>query len=457
MEIIEELPQSARGLWNLLKQTRQWLPKSTGEQYWMLGGGTLLAGRWNAHGPPRQSEDLDIKIRAPAHDTVEQERKRREIAALERALRNAGGTKWELEQKLEDGPNWSQTWRFDEQEEGRIDLVELHESTPWQPARGRIENIELLLEPTAAILFGKLWRSHLALARDAFDLGVAGELDRGALSEALQVLGKARTEQAEEHIKRAHLRLEVEAQTELKGVVELWEDIGASPAQAALRAVEGCWKETEKAQLKAIANETDRIARRIRRIQLEQGTGQITVNAKRSGLDIIWSEPGEANRLVVAENVSDDDWRTSWTSLRGTPKANQLENRTEEDTRAVERGQRIHGLRSKHHDAAVRTDAHLHLAALAPDADSAARMLDEAVANDPAMAAEPELARQLTERAAATRETGKPMEREAALAALDEERVRAQAREAVHYRAPPPNRHRPQNRSRRDDETPGEL
>ena len=63
MEIIEELPQSARGLWNLLKQTRQWLPKNTGEQYWMLGGGTLLAGRWNAHGPPRQSEDLDIKIR----------------------------------------------------------------------------------------------------------------------------------------------------------------------------------------------------------------------------------------------------------------------------------------------------------------------------------------------------------------------------------------------------------
>ena len=81
-------------------------------------------------------------------------------------------------------------------------------------------------------------------------------------------------------------------------------------------------------------------------------------------------------------------------------------------------------------------------------------MLDEAVANDRAMAAEPELARQLTERAAATRETGKPMEREAA---LDEERVRAQAREAVHYRAPPPNRHRPQNRSKRDDETPGEL
>ena len=37
MEIIEELPQSARGLWNILKQTRQWLPKNTGEQYWKSG------------------------------------------------------------------------------------------------------------------------------------------------------------------------------------------------------------------------------------------------------------------------------------------------------------------------------------------------------------------------------------------------------------------------------------
>ena len=237
----------------------------------------------------------------------------------------------------EEQRSWSQAWTFDEQGEGRIDLVELHEGTPWQPAPGRIEEIELLLEPTAAILFGKLWRSHLALARDAFDLGVAGELDQGALNEALQVLGKARTEQAEEHIRRAQLELEVEAQTELKGVVELWEDFAASPAQAALKAIKGCWKETEKAQLSAIANETERMARRIRRIQLEQGTGQITVNAKRSGLEIIWSEPGEGNHLVVAENVSNDDWTRSWASLRATPKANVLEYQNEEDTKAVER------------------------------------------------------------------------------------------------------------------------
>ena len=457
MEIIEQLPQPARGLWNILKQTRQWLPENTGEQYWMLGGGTLLAGRWNAHGPPRQSEDLDIKIRAPVRDRQGAQRKRAEIAALERAFRDAGGTKSVPEQGAEEQRSWSQAWTFDEQGEGRIDLVELHEGTPWQPAPGRIEEIELLLEPTAAILFGKLWRSHLALARDAFDLGVAGELDQGALNEALQVLGKARTEQAEEHIRRAQLELEVEAQTELKGVVELWEDFAASPAQAALKAIKGCWKETEKAQLSAIANETERMARRIRRIQLEQGTGQITVNAKRSGLEIIWSEPGEGNHLVVAENVSNDDWTRSWASLRATPKANVLEYQNEEDTKAVERAQRIHGLRSKHHDVAIRTDAHLHLAALAPDAQNTARMLDEAVANDAAIAAEPELARQLAERAAATRENGKPIGRRRALATLDDERLRAQAREAVHYRPPPPSRDKRKKRSKRDNETPGEL
>ena len=193
MEVIEQLPASVRDLWNILKQTRQWLPEHTGEQYWMLGGGTLLAARWNVHGPPRQSEDLDIKIQAPVHDSQGEASKRIQIAALERAFTDAGGTKAVPEPGGEERRSWSQAWTFEEQGEGRIDLVELHASTSWQPARGRIEDIELLLEPTAAILFGKLWRSYLALARNAFDLGVAGELDQEALTEALRVSPMAST------------------------------------------------------------------------------------------------------------------------------------------------------------------------------------------------------------------------------------------------------------------------
>ena len=195
MEIIERLPQSAQQLWNILKQTKDCLPKITEDQYWMLGGGTLLAARWNGDGPPRQSEDLDIKIRAPAYDKHAKAKKEREIAALERVFKNAGGTRWLHQETREERCTWSQMWSFNQKGAGKIDLVELHQSTPWAPRPGRIEDIELLLEPMASILFGKLWRSHLTLARDAFDLGVAGQLEPRALTEALQVLGKTRTEQ----------------------------------------------------------------------------------------------------------------------------------------------------------------------------------------------------------------------------------------------------------------------
>lgn len=329
MEIIERLPQSAQGLWNILKQTKDWLPKITEDQYWMLGGGTLLAARWNSYGPPRQSEDLDIKIRAPVYDKHAEAKKELEIAALERVFKNAGGTRWLHPETREEECQWSQTWSFNEKGAGKIDLVELHESTPWAPRPGRIEDIELLLEPTASILFGKLWRTHLTLARDAFDLGVAGELEPRAVTEALQVLGKTRTEQALAHIRTNQQVLEVEGQTEIHGVVEMWEDMATSAGQRALRAIQGCWATTENEQQRLISIEQDPIAQQVRLIQLEQGTGQITVNVQEKGLDIIWNEPAQENSLAVATNISDEKWKKAWTSLSGA--------RTEAEKLQIER------------------------------------------------------------------------------------------------------------------------
>ena len=347
METIEQLPQAAQGLWNILKQTKGRLPEITAEQYWMLGGGTLLAARWKGYGPPRQSEDLDIKIRAPAHEKGKQEKKKLEIAELERALRNVGGTKWVHQEGTDEGCDWSQTWSFEQKGAGKIDLVELHHSTPWVPRPGRIEDIELLLEPTASILFGKLWRSHMTLARDAFDLGVAGELDPEELTKALRVLGKTRTQQALEHIRRNQQRLEVEGQTELKGVTQMWEDMATSPGQAASRAIEQGWAVTENEQRQAMANELEPIALRIRLIQLEQGSGEVTMNVKPEALDIIWNEPREENTLVVASNISDEEWKRAWMSLRGarTEKEKLLIVRTLEQALAEERARiRVRGL-----------------------------------------------------------------------------------------------------------------
>ena len=233
------------------------------------------------HGPPRQREDLDIKIRAPVHDRDGEERRRIQIAALGRTFTRAGGTKWPHTEKSQQESSWSQTWSFNQKGAGKIDLVELHQSTPWAPEPGRIEDVELLLEPTASILFGKMWRSHLALARDAFDLGVARELDPRALTEALLVLGKRRTKQTLEHFRTAERQLEVEGQTELKGVAEMWEDMARSAGRAATRAIERRWHETENQQRKTMADESEATARRIRLIQLERGTGEITVPGHR--------------------------------------------------------------------------------------------------------------------------------------------------------------------------------
>lgn len=116
---------------------------------------------------------------------------------------------------------------------------------------------------------------------------------------------------------------------------------------------------------------------------------------------------------------------------------------------------RLHGQRAKHHDPAVRTYAHLQLAALASDADAAAKMLDEALAKNPDIETNDELARQLAERAAETRKAGQPIGREAALAALDDERVRAEAHKAAERPAPAPDEKAAQRRNEHDGETQG--
>ena len=49
------------------------------------------------------------------------------------------------------------------------------------------------------------------------------------------------------------------------------------------------------------------------------------------------------------------------------------------------------------------------------------------------------------------------MWREAALSALEDKLLHAEAREAAQYRAPAPIGPRPKGRSKRDEDTPGEL
>ena len=121
-----------------------------------------------------------------------------------------------------------------------------------------------------------------------------------------------------------------------------------------------------------------------------------------------------------------------------------------------ERAERIHRMRLQHADPAVRADAHLHLAALAADASAGAQMLEEAIARDAHIGGNRALSERLRNHATQMRQGQNPTGREAALRAVEDEQVRAQAREATHYKGSSPKARTSHSRNRRDDETPGE-
>lgn len=117
---------------------------------------------------------------------------------------------------------------------------------------------------------------------------------------------------------------------------------------------------------------------------------------------------------------------------------------------------RVHQLRAKHPDPAVRTRAHLDLAALEPDAESAVRLLREALAKDPEIAQDAKLAGELAERAAETRTAGHAIGREAALKLRDNPQMRAEAHEATERRPSQPKGDEARGRRKHEPKTPGE-
>ena len=124
----------------------------------------------------------------------------------------------------------------------------------------------------------------------------------------------------------------------------------------------------------------------------------------------------------------------------------------------AQRAARIHNLRTRHHDPAVRANAHLHLAALAPSANAGARMLEEAVAGDAEIAQDPALKGALVKRTSEMRGGQSPSWTDDGIRAVEDEETRTQAHEAVQHRAQPPTGGRPRQKRRKpDDETPGEL
>ena len=321
MERIQTLPEPARQLWEVVAGLYDILPAFEQDQYAMLGGGTLLAARWRDAGPPRQSEDLDLKIRAPAKGPAAQRERKERIEAAMLYLEHAGAIRASDLDPLEDAGTWTQTWVFPERAGRKLDLVELHTTIPWQPELGSVEGIEVPLEPTGSILCGKLWRTSLGLARDGFDLAVAGNLSPTALEDALSTIGEERTQWAMQYLAQHSARMEIEGETELQGVKQLWEDYARDPGNYARRAIGTGWERVAARMNHEILNEENAIAKHVRLLQKAKGRGKLDVQIGRRGVTMTWWQPGEEIRVVVGKNVSDRECASAVIALENEAKA----------------------------------------------------------------------------------------------------------------------------------------
>jgi len=161
------LPLPARGIWlrvrSLLEPALERLGPEAGP--WKIGGGTVLAARWNH----RESLDLDLTVNAPAA-----------IPALfvgsgddfEAELRHRGGHSISIDRDR-------CTVRFST---GKLDLCALDPTPGEGHAAALVDDEPAVVLSSAQILCGKLRRATRSPVRDVFDIVVAERLDPHALA-----------------------------------------------------------------------------------------------------------------------------------------------------------------------------------------------------------------------------------------------------------------------------------
>lgn len=161
------LPLPARGIWlrvrSLLRTARDRLGPEAGP--WKIGGGTVLAARWNH----RESVDLDLTVNAGAA-----------IPAL------AAGPDNDFEAEIGRKGGYAITFDRDrctvQFSTGKLDLCALDPKPREGHAEALIDGEPAVVLNNAQILCGKLQRATRSPVRDVFDIAVAGKLDPHALA-----------------------------------------------------------------------------------------------------------------------------------------------------------------------------------------------------------------------------------------------------------------------------------
>ena len=196
--------------------------------------------------------------------------------------------------------------------------------------------------------------------------------------------------------------------------------------------------------------------------QLESAARRMTERASSTDQNA-WSQqaeetPAQANQQgTEAERIIG----TERTGLRGRNAGRAVPANSDPDDpskgdRRAEVAERIHRLRARHQDPAVRANAHLHLAGLEPDAEGAVDHLRKALTQDRGIADDAKLAGKLAERIDETQRRSRPIGREAAQAAAKDPQLVAQAREATERRPEQPEEGEAQRKKKHDGNTQGQ-
>ncbi len=163
------LPLPARGIWlrvrSLLERARERLGPEAGS--WKIGGGTVLAARWNH----RESTDLDLTVNAATA-----------IPAL------FAGSDDDFEAEIRQRGGYSITFDRDRCtirfSTGKLDLCALDPTPGEGHTVALVDGEPAVVLNNAQILCGKLRRANRSPVRDVFDIVVAEKLDPHALAVA---------------------------------------------------------------------------------------------------------------------------------------------------------------------------------------------------------------------------------------------------------------------------------
>ena len=189
-------------------------PHTPGGEGWKLGGGTVLAARWQH----RESFDLDIQIH-PETERAHLERKAN--PELWRKMYAAGATRIDLEA--------TPTIVFGER--GRIEFVEARPIPREGHRLERLPSGSAVLLASSQILAGKLvHRGTDAPVRDLYDLAVARTADPEAMAIAVNALTAFDARAADSSWARREAAYRNEGQTELHGVPPQYAPIAENPA-----------------------------------------------------------------------------------------------------------------------------------------------------------------------------------------------------------------------------------